>query len=92
MRLTQPPSAGSASDAGYVAQPDDRQDPPLVEPTDDGLAIWDRAVGIAARREAQVASVLDDKERAELHRLLRALMRAFPRSAHRDAEAKPTED
>ena len=74
-----------------VPDPNDRRSI-LVEPTDEGLAIWDRAVGIAARREARVASVLDGKERAELHRLLRALMRAFPRGAHRDAEATASVD
>jgi DNA-binding MarR family transcriptional regulator len=64
-----------------VPDPNDRRGI-LVEPTTDGLAIWDRAVGTAARREARIASVLDKKEREELHRLLRAVMRAFPPVAH----------
>ena len=50
----------------------------LIEPTDLGHAMWDRATGTQARREAMIASVLDPAERAELHRLLRRLMRAFP--------------
>jgi DNA-binding MarR family transcriptional regulator len=74
-----------------VPDPNDRRSI-LIEPTDEGLAVWDRAVGIAARREAQVASVLVEKERAELHRLLRALMRAFPRGSHRPSSATPGAD
>jgi DNA-binding MarR family transcriptional regulator len=54
----------------------------LVEPTEAGREIWDRAVGTQAEREAKVAAVLDRKEREELHRLLRVLMRAFPPVAH----------
>lgn len=50
----------------------------LVEPTERGHAVWDRAVGVQAQREALLASVLSEEERAELHRLLRRLMRAFP--------------
>jgi DNA-binding MarR family transcriptional regulator len=57
----------------------------LVEPTRDGLAIWDRAVGTQAQRESKVAAVLDATERQELHRLLRTLMRAFPGSMHHHA-------
>lgn len=70
--------------AGLVRRlpdPNDRR-ATLVEPTEAGLAIWDRAVGTQAEREARVADALDKKEREELHRLLRALMRAFPASAH----------
>ena len=74
-----------------VPDPNDRRSI-LIEPTDEGLAIWDRAVGTAARREAQVASVLTERERTELHRLLRALMRAFPRGSHRPSSATPAED
>jgi DNA-binding MarR family transcriptional regulator len=54
----------------------------LVEPTKQGHARWDRAVGVQAQREALFASVLDPSERAELHRLLRRLMRAFPDNCH----------
>jgi DNA-binding MarR family transcriptional regulator len=54
----------------------------LVEPTAEGHAIWDRSVGTQAVREAKIASVLDEAERATLHRLLRTLMRAFPDAGH----------
>lgn len=54
----------------------------LVEPTAEGHALWDRSVGTQAAREAKIASVLDDGERATLHRLLRTLMRAFPDAGH----------
>ncbi len=54
----------------------------LVEPTEAGRAIWDRTVGTQAIREARIASVLDEADRAALHRLLRILMRAFPGSGH----------
>ena len=64
-----------------IPDPNDRRGI-LVEPTKDGLAIWDRAVGTQAEREAKFAAVLDAKEREELHRLLRTLMRAFPAGMH----------
>jgi DNA-binding MarR family transcriptional regulator len=63
----------------------------LVEPTDAGLEIWDRAVKTQAEREMKVASVLDKREREELHRLLRTLMRAFPPGVHH-TPAAPDED
>jgi DNA-binding MarR family transcriptional regulator len=72
-----------------LADPNDRRGT-LVEPTEAGLAIWDRTVGTQAIREAQIASVLDEGDRAALHRLLRALMRAFPRDRHWSTE-KDTE-
>lgn len=78
--------------AGWIRRlpdPNDRRGT-LVEPTEAGLAIWDRTVGTQAVREEQIASVLDERDRAALHRLLRALMRAFPRDSHwapaKDAE------
>jgi DNA-binding MarR family transcriptional regulator len=64
-----------------LPDPNDRRGT-LVEPTEAGLAIWDRAVSTQAVREARIASALDEADRAELHRLLRALMRAFPTSGH----------
>lgn len=64
----------------------------LVEPTETGLAIWDRAVAAQAEREAKVAAVLDKEEREELHRLLRVLMRAFPAGAHHPPATPPGED
>lgn len=79
--------------AGHVRRvpdPSDRRGI-LVEPTPAGLAIWDRAVTTAARRESRIASALDKTEREELHRLLRRLMRAFPPVAHH-APTTPDED
>lgn len=63
----------------------------LVEPTERGHELWDRTVGIQARREALLSSVLSDEEKAQLHDLLRRLMQAFPeewpvaRSSHDEA-------
>jgi DNA-binding MarR family transcriptional regulator len=65
-----------------LPDPNDRRGT-LVEPTPEGHAIWDRSVGTQASREAKMASVLDEADRVELHRLLRALMRAFPGDGHR---------
>ena len=62
----------------------------LVEPTQAGHDIWDRTVGTQAQREARISSVLDEPERAELHRLLRRLMRAFPDKGH--APEPPPDD
>lgn len=64
-----------------LPDPSDRRGT-LVEPTEAGHAIWDRTAGTQAIREARISSALDAKERAELNRLLRALMRAFPREGH----------
>lgn len=70
----------------------------LVEPTELGHATWDRTVDVQAQRERLLASVLEEDERAELHRLLRRLMRAFPSSrlakkhAAPDGDAEPDED
>jgi len=66
--------------AGLVRRlpdPDDRRGV-LVEPTEEGRAAWDRAVDTQAGREALVASALTEDEKAQLHSLLRRLMRAFP--------------
>jgi DNA-binding MarR family transcriptional regulator len=64
-----------------LPDPSDRRGT-LVEPTEAGHAAWDHAVGTQARRETMIAAVLTDKEREELHRLLRHLMRAFPDKGH----------
>jgi len=72
--------------AGLVRRlpdPDDRRGV-LVEPTEAGHAAWDRATDTQARREALIASALSEKEKEQLHALLRRLMRAFP-SEVRDA-------
>lgn len=64
-----------------LADPNDRRGT-LVEPTEAGHAAWDQAVGTQARHEAMIAAVLTDKEREQLHGLLRKLMRAFPDKDH----------
>lgn len=80
-----------------VPDPDDRRGV-LVEPTTAGHAAWDRATDTQARKEALIASVLSEREKDQLHALLRRLMRAFPdevREAakrakhHEHAEKKP---
>jgi DNA-binding MarR family transcriptional regulator len=76
--------------AGLVRRlhdPDDRRGT-LVEPTKAGHEIWDRTAGTQAVREARISSVLDAQDRAELYRLLRLLMRAFPREGHAAAPAE----
>jgi DNA-binding MarR family transcriptional regulator len=80
--------------AGLVRRlpdPNDRRGT-LVEPTEEGHAVWDRTVGTQAIREAQIASALDDAERADLHALLRTLMRAFPDNGHGHGHEEKTED
>jgi DNA-binding MarR family transcriptional regulator len=63
----------------------------LVEPTERGHELWDRAVGVQARREALLSSVLSEEEKVHLHDLLRRLMQAFPdrwpaaKSSHEEA-------
>ena len=64
-----------------LPDPNDRRGT-LVEPTDEGHAIWMRTVGTQAIREGKIASVLNDAERTELHDLLRTLMQAFPGNGH----------
>jgi DNA-binding MarR family transcriptional regulator len=64
-----------------LPDPSDRRGT-LVEPTELGHATWDRTVDVQAQREALFASALDPDEREELHRLLRRLMRAFPKDRH----------
>src|SRR6478735_3450074 len=64
-----------------LPDPSDRRGT-LVEPTEAGHAAWDATVGTQARREAMIASVLSTREREQLHRLLRRLMRAFPDKGH----------
>ena len=67
-------------EAGLIRRlpdPNDRRGT-LVEPTTAGHAAWDKAVGTQAQTEALIASTLSPREKEELHRLLRGLMRAFP--------------
>jgi DNA-binding MarR family transcriptional regulator len=64
-----------------LADPSDRRGT-LVEPTEAGHAAWDATVGKQAKREQAITAVLTEDERAELHRLLRHLMRSFPDAGH----------
>ena len=56
--------------------PDDRRGV-IVELTDEGKDLWDRAVGAQAEKEAIIASAIDERERRQLNDLLRRLMNAF---------------
>lgn len=71
-------------EAGLIRRlpdPSDRRGT-LVEPTEAGNAAWERCSGTQARREALIASALSEKEKEQLHGLLRRLMRAFPAEYH----------
>jgi DNA-binding MarR family transcriptional regulator len=76
-----------------VADPKDRRGV-LIEPTKAGHAAWEKAVGTQAKYEKMVASALTDKERVQLHDLLRKLMAAFPKETVESGKrrAKPDED
>lgn len=77
-------------EAGLIRRlpdPNDRRGT-LVEPTQAGHAAWDKAVGTQAQTEALIAGTLSQREKEELHRLLRRLMRAFPEKEH-TAEHEP---
>jgi DNA-binding MarR family transcriptional regulator len=66
--------------AGLVRRlpdPDDRRGT-IIEPTQRGLELWDKAVGVSARREAEATSVLSEAEKTQLHDRLRQLMQSFP--------------
>jgi DNA-binding MarR family transcriptional regulator len=56
--------------------PDDRRGV-IVELTDEGKDLWERAVGVQAEKESIVATALDERERQKLNDLLRRLMNAF---------------
>jgi DNA-binding MarR family transcriptional regulator len=60
-----------------LPDPNDRRGT-IIEPTQLGIAMWDKAVGTQARRELMFAQVLTKAEREKLHDLLRGLMLAFP--------------
>jgi DNA-binding MarR family transcriptional regulator len=80
--------------AGLVRRlpdPDDRRGV-LVEPTEAGHAAWDRATDTQAGKEALIASALSEKEKEQLHALLRRLMRAFPHEVHVGAKHKKAAD
>jgi DNA-binding MarR family transcriptional regulator len=84
-----------AEAAGLIRRlpdPSDRRGT-LIEPTKAGHAAWDKTVGTQAHTEALIAGNLSQKEREELHRLLRHLMRAFRQehwgARHANAAAPP---
>jgi DNA-binding MarR family transcriptional regulator len=80
--------------AGLVRRlpdPDDRRGV-LVEPTEAGHAAWDRATDTQAGKEALIASALSEKEKEQLHALLRRLMRAFPHEVRAGAKHKKAAD
>ena len=56
--------------------PDDRRGV-IVELTDAGKELWDRAVDAQAEKESIIASALDERERRQLNDLLRRLMNEF---------------
>jgi DNA-binding MarR family transcriptional regulator len=68
-----------------LPDPNDRRGT-LVEPTEEGHAVWSRTVGTQAIRETKIASALKDAERTQLHNLLRTLMQAFPGNGHGHGE------
>jgi DNA-binding MarR family transcriptional regulator len=80
--------------AGLVRRlpdPDDRRGV-LVEPTEAGHAAWDRATDTQAGKESLIASALSEKEKEQLHALLRRLMRAFPHEVRVGAKHKEAAD
>jgi DNA-binding MarR family transcriptional regulator len=58
--------------------PDDRRGV-IVELTEEGKRVWDKAVAAQAEKESIVATALGEKERRQLDELLRRLMNAFER-------------
>ena len=69
-------------EAGYVRRlpdPDDRRGV-QVELTDAGHDVWLRSVDAQAAKEALLASALNDRELAQLNRLLRRAMLEFERA------------
>ncbi|HET6820673.1 MAG TPA: MarR family transcriptional regulator [Candidatus Limnocylindria bacterium] len=80
-------------DAGLIRRlpdPDDRR-ALLVELTEAGWQSWQDSVGAQARKEALVASALDNEEKELLNALLRRLMLEFEEQtgklAHHEAKA-----
>jgi DNA-binding MarR family transcriptional regulator len=66
-------------EAGFVrrlADPEDRRSV-IVELTDKGSDVWQRAVGVQGEKEQLVASALDEREKTQLNALLRRLMLVF---------------
>lgn len=65
-----------------LPDPDDRRGT-LVEPTELGLSLWDKAVGVSARREARYTAAFSEPDKQRLHDLLRQMMAAFPDLKHK---------
>jgi DNA-binding MarR family transcriptional regulator len=73
--------------AGLVRRlrdPEDRRGV-LVEPTEKGKKLWEKAIGVQARKEQLIAAALNEHEQAELNALLRRIMRVFE---EREGETK----
>jgi DNA-binding MarR family transcriptional regulator len=73
--------------AGLVRRlrdPEDRRGV-LVEPTEKGEKLWEKAIGVQARKEQLIAAALNEREQAELNALLRRIMRVFE---EREGETK----
>jgi DNA-binding MarR family transcriptional regulator len=66
-------------EAGLVRRLPDRDDrrSVIVELTEKGSEVWQRAVGVQGEKERLVASALDDREKKQLNALLRRLMLVF---------------
>jgi DNA-binding MarR family transcriptional regulator len=62
-----------------VADPDDRRRV-LVEPTDEGIALYERTMAEQGRFEQQLVELLPPERRGELNDLLRQLLAAAERS------------
>jgi DNA-binding MarR family transcriptional regulator len=63
-----------------LPDPDDRRGV-LVEPTDKGRKLWEKAIAVQARKEALVASALNEDEKTQLNDLLRRMMLVLERIA-----------
>lgn len=59
-----------------VDDPEDRRGV-YVELTDEGNAVWNKAVGVQAEKEAIIDAALGPEQKRELNDLLRKLMNAF---------------
>jgi DNA-binding MarR family transcriptional regulator len=61
-----------------LPDPDDRRGV-VVELTDEGRRLYQQAVGVQAKKEALVTAALNEREKKQLHSLLRRLMLEFER-------------
>ena len=59
-----------------LPDPEDRRSV-IIELTEKGSEVWQRAVGVQGEKERLVASALDDREKKQLNALLRRLMIVF---------------